>query len=108
MTAIIQTGLEGVTVESVETLYAEHTRMDVPDYYKDGEENPYAGRVRVIPRKAAVYAMVPERDEDRLAMARLVLKGMAKRKRVREVVCEKHELNYNQFASVGRIVVLYV
>lgn len=104
----VQTGIEGVTIESVDTLYAEYRRMDVPDYYKDGEENPYEGRVRVIPRKAAIYAMVPEVDENRLMMARAVLKAMAKRRRVREVVCEKHEINYNQFAHAGRIVVLYV
>ena len=104
----IDTGLSGVTVESVETLYAEYVRMDVPSYYKDGEENPYAGRTRVVPRKATVYAMVPARETETLIMARQLLKGIGKRRKVREVVCEKHEVNYNQFAQSGKIVVLYV
>ncbi len=107
MTAI-QTGLEGVTVESVERLYAEYERMDVPDYYKDGEENPYAGRCRAVPRKASVYTMIPAKNELNLMMARSILKGMGKRKKVREVLCEKHEINYNMFADAGQIVVLYV
>lgn len=104
----VQTGLEGVTIERVDTLYAEYTRMDVPEYYKEGEENPYAGRCRLIPETATVYAMIPARDEGRLEMARLLLKGYAKRKRVREVIGEKHEVNFNQFAAASKIVVLYV
>lgn len=104
----VQTGAEGVTIESVETLYREHERMNIPAYYADGGENPYAGRTSVIPRKASVYAMIPESDEQNIAMARLILKGIAKRKKVWEVVCEKHELNYNQFAKAGKIRVLYV
>lgn len=104
----VQTGLEGVTIERVDVLYAEHARMDVPGYYKDGEENPYAGRCRIIPKTASAYAMIPVRDERRLEMARLLLKGIAKRKRVREVISEKHEVNYNQFAAASQIVVLYV
>ena len=104
----VQTGVDGVTIESVETLYREHERMNVPAYYTEGGENPYAGRTRVIPRKASVYSMIPEGDEQGITMARLLLKGIAKRKKVWEVVCEKNELNYNQFAKVGKIRVLYV
>lgn len=104
----VQTGLEGVSIESVERLYAEYDRMDVPDYYKDGEENPYAGRCRVVPRKASVYAMVPAKSEANLLMARSLLKGFGKRKKVREVLCDKHEINYNMFSDASQIVILYV
>ena len=104
----IDTGIHGVTVESVGKLYAQFERMDVPDYYAEGEENPYAGRCRVIPRKATAYAMVPAGEPENVAMARLLLKGVGRRRKVREVICEKHEINFNQFAKVGKIVVLYV
>lgn len=108
MTVGVQTGLEGVTIESVEKLYAEYRRMDVPDYYEEGQENPFAGRCRVVPRKATYYAMVPAKDETRLAQARLLLKGVARRRKVREVICNKGEINYNQFAPASKVVVLYV
>jgi hypothetical protein len=105
---MIQTGFEGVTIELVDRLYAEYERMDVPDYYKEGEENPYAGRCRIVPKTASVYAMVPAKDERRVEMARALLKAFAKRKRVREVISEKHEVNFNQFAEASKIIVLYV
>lgn len=105
---VIDTGIAGVTVEKVETLYAEFERMDVPEYYHEGGENPYAGRCRVVPQKATYYTMVPERDADKLTMARLTMKGLARRRKVREVTCEKAEVNYNQFVPATRIVVLYV
>jgi hypothetical protein len=108
VTVSVDNGLSNVVVESVEKLYREHALMDVPDYYGEGEENPYEGRVRVIPRKATAYTMIPEGETDSIAMARLLLKGIAKRRKIWEVVCDKHEVNYNQFARVGRIVVLYV
>ena len=104
----VQTGLEGVTIESVQTLYEEFERMDVPDYYEDGQENPYAGRCRVVPQKATYYAMVPQVDEARLAQARLLLKGVGRRRKVREVVCNKGDINYNQFSPASKVVVLYV
>jgi hypothetical protein len=108
MTVAVDNGVGGVTVESVETLYSEFTLMDVPEYYAEGGENPYAGRTRVIPRKATFYAMIPEDDAVNVTMARLLLKGIGRRRKVREVLCEKHEVNFNQFAKVGKIVVLYV
>jgi hypothetical protein len=104
----IDTGIAGVTVEKVETLYAEFERMDVPAYYHEGGENPYAGRCRVIPQKATYYTMIPARDAEKLEMARLTMKGIARRRKVREVMCEKAEVNFNQFVSASRIVVLYV
>jgi hypothetical protein len=52
--------------------------------------------------------MVPSDDGQRLTMARVLLRGVAMRRKVREVVREKHEINYNQFAAPGQIVVLYV
>ena len=108
MVARVQTGIEGVTVERVQTLYEEYARMDVPEYYHEGGENPYEGRCRVVPRKANHYVLVPEQDTENLMMARAIMKGIARRRKVREVVCEKHEINFNQFAKAGRIVVIYV
>jgi hypothetical protein len=104
----VDTGLPRVTVEYVAELYAEYTRMDRPDYYGDGEENPYLGRISVIPRKATVYAMVPEGEPDSISLARQLLRGVGGRRKIRAVPCERHEINYNQFAKAGRIIVLYV
>lgn len=108
MSPYIDNGIGGVTIEKVETLYEEFQRMDVPAYYHEGGENPYAGRCRVVPRKATYYTMIPERDVEKLAMARLTMKGLARRRKVREVTCAKAEVNFNQFVPASKIVVLYV
>jgi hypothetical protein len=105
---MIQNGLTNVSIMPVSELYDEFERMDVPDYYKDGEVNPYAGRVEIIPFTATYYTMVPERDELALEMARAMLKGVAKRKKIREAIVSKAKLNYNQFSKASEIVVLYV
>lgn len=104
----IDTGAKGVTVESVETLYRQYDSMDVPNYYENGEKNPYGGLVSIIPKKATFYAMVPISDSNRVAMARLLIKSVAKRKRVREAICEKSEINYNQFEKASQILIVYV
>jgi hypothetical protein len=105
----VDTGVNGVTVEQVTTLYEEYARMDVPAYYEEyGGENPFAGRCRVIPFKATYYTLVPERDLETLMIARLIMNKIGKRRKVYEVACEKHEINFNQFTHTGRIVVLYV
>jgi hypothetical protein len=104
----VDSGDHGVTVESVEKLYAQHLRMDVPEYYFEGGVNPFEGRVRVIPRKAAFYSLVPEDSVQNIELARKLLRGARPRRKIREVICEKHEINFNQFAKVGRIMVLYV
>lgn len=98
----------GVTIESVDDLYSRRDAMDIEGYYEKGEVNPWEGRCTVVPKTARFYAMVPSNDDLRLTMARLLLRGVAMRRRVREVVCEKDEINYNQFAPPGQIVVLYV
>ena len=107
MTVSVQTDLPGITIESVARLYAQYDRMNVPDYYEDGEENPFAGRCRVIPKKATYYAMVPAKDRDACLMAAQTLIGLAKRKKVRFVTRTKGEINFNQFAPAGDIVVMW-
>lgn len=97
---------EGVTVESVPDLYARRAALDIDGYYEAGERNPYDGLCRLIPARARHYVMVHEKSHH-LDMARLVMKGLAKRRKVREAVCEKHEINYRPFAPAGRIVVLW-
>jgi hypothetical protein len=104
----VQNGLTNVQIMPVSELYAEYDRMDVPDYYEDGEVNPYAGRIKVVPRKASFYTMIPAMDETALALARALLKGVGKRRKVREAICTKGECNFNMFAKAGKIVVLYV
>ena len=108
MAATVQNGSEGVTIESVEHLYEQFERMNIPSYYAEGGVNPFAGRTSVVPRKATFYALVPEKDEAKVVHARRLLKGVANRRKVREAVREKHEINYNQFAPASRIVILWV
>lgn len=103
----VDSGIHGVTVESVERLYEQHAKMDVPEYYAEGGENPFEGRIRVIPHRASFYSLVPEGEPENIDLARRLLRGARPRRKIREVVCEKHEINFNQFAKVGRIVVLY-
>jgi hypothetical protein len=104
----VDTGSNGVTIQSVETLYASFDRMDVPAFYTHGGQNPFEGLCSVIPPTASFYALVPDRYEDRLTIARKLLKGLDRRRNVREVIREKHEVNYNQFEKTSKIVVLYV
>lgn len=104
----VQSDMPGVNIERVDRLYAQFARMDVPDYYDEGEENPFAGRCRVIPRTATFYTMVPASDEDGIEAAAMILKSVAKRKKVRFTLCEKHEINFNQFAPAGKVVVMFV
>lgn len=104
----VDSGIHGVTVESVARLYEQHTKMDVPEYYAEGGQNPFEGRVRVVPRKAMFYSLVPESEPDNIDLARRLLRGARPRRKIREVLCEKHEINFNQFAKAGRVMVLYV
>lgn len=98
---------EGVTVESVRDLYARRAALDIDGYYRAGENNPYDGLCQIVPTRAQHYVMVHEKDKEHLATARLVMRGLAKRRKVREALCEKHEINYRPFAPAGRIVVLW-
>jgi hypothetical protein len=97
-----------VTVERVTDLYRQFDRMDVPGYYEGDEQNPYAGRCAVVPKSATVYAMVPAGSDEQISLARALLKGVGGRRKVREKVCTKPEINYNQFAQSGKILVLWV
>ena len=104
----VDTGINGITIETVSGLYAQYESMNVPAYYEKGESNPFSGRVACIPKSAQYYVMVPEREKERLEHARIILKSIARRKKVREVIREKHEVNYNQFVNASRIVIMYV
>lgn len=97
----------GVTVERVADLYLRFAALDIEGYYEEGERNPYAGLCDLIPKKATHYVMVHEKSRN-LDMARAVMKGLAKRRKVREVACEKHKINYRPFAPAGKIIVLWV
>lgn len=105
---VVQDDMPGVTIESVEKLYQRHARMDVPGYYEDGQENPWAGLCRVIPAKATAYALIPVDDLPRIAMAQAMLKGLVKRRKVWFAIRHKAEINYQMFAPAGKIAVLYV
>lgn len=96
----------GVTVESVQDLYARRDALDIKDYYEDGEKNPFAGLCELIPAKAQHYVLVHERSRH-VEMARATMRGLAKRRKVWEEVCEKHQINYRPFAPAGRIIVMW-
>lgn len=98
---------DGVKIQAVNDLYAMFESLEIPGYYRKGEVNPLAGRVRVIPRDATLYAMIPERDREKLAMARNLLKGIRGAECLHEVICDKDEISYDQFARPGKVVVLY-
>lgn len=98
---------EGVSVETVDRLRRRHEALDIPSYYEAGEENPYAGLARLLPRNASYYVMVPQSDQAKVAVARKVMKGLAGRRKVGETVCEKDDVNYSMFAKPGRIVLLW-
>jgi len=96
------------SIHSVDDLYARKAKLDVPGYYEQGEENPWAGLCRIIPRKAKAYAVVLEGDAAALSGAMASLKGFAGRRKIRQTVCDKDTANYNQFSKPGKVVVVYV
>jgi hypothetical protein len=95
-----------VQIETVAELYETYDALDIPGYYEEGEENPYEGRCRVVPRFASVYVMIPETDTTKLALARKMLVAL-KGKKVYERVCTKDEVNYDRYSRPGKVVVLY-
>jgi hypothetical protein len=97
----------GVEIETVEHLYGEYDRFAAVDLSAHGITNPLEGRVAIVPRKASHYTMVLNDDPDRVEFARRLIKGVAKRRKVREVVCEKTDVAFNHFAPAGKVVVLY-
>lgn len=106
---LFATGRDGIVVESVAVLYEEFERMNVAAYYQEhGGRNPFAGRCDVIPKTAKHYIIVPSREEGDINLARAILKGLGKRKKVRETLRLKNEINYNNFAPTESMRVLYV
>lgn len=105
---VVQSDLPSVTIESVETLYAKYDRMDVPGYYEEGQENPWAGLTRIIPRTARAYAVVPMKDLSTIGLARSLLKGVGGRRKIKFAIRHKGEVNYQMFAPAGKVTVLYV
>lgn len=104
----VQTDMPQVTIEQVAVLYAKFKRMDVPDYYEEGQRNPFAGLVDIIPETASAYAVIPEREEQTIEFAKLLLRGVGGRRKIRSKVCTKDEVNYTMFSKGGDVVVLYV
>lgn len=98
---------DGVTIETVDDLYAQFERLNVPAFYANGGRNPLAGRTEIIPRTAKHYTMIHERDEKRLPLARTMMKALSSRRRVREILCDKADVNFNQYSPAGKVVVLY-
>ena len=105
---VVQQDLPSVNVESVETLYAKFERMDVPGYYEEGQENPWAGLTRIIPRTARAYAVVPIKDIATITLAQALLKGIGGRRKIKFAIRHKGEVNYQMFAPAGKVTVLYV
>lgn len=104
----VQTDCPTITVERVESLYARFRRMDIKTYYKEGQRNPYKGLVDVIPETAKVYTLIHERDIDNIEIAQRLLKGVGGRKKIRQALKTKAEINYQMFSPGGKILILYV
>lgn len=94
-------------VGRVPELYASFKALDKPVYYSRGGKNPYAGCISIIPEKANFYVMVPATDPDRVMLAKRVIKGLAGRRKVREHLADRHEVNYPGFIKGSRILVLW-
>lgn len=96
---------QGVTVETVTDLYRINASLEkAAAYRKAGIPNPYAGRCRIVPREAQVYAMVPVEDKTEQTLARAMLAAFGK---VSEVVADKDLVNFNRFSKGGQVVVFY-
>jgi hypothetical protein len=98
---------DGIDIRTVKDLYASFEALDVPSYYKDGETNPYSGLCQIISQKSRFYTMVPANDEARLLTARHMMKIIAGRRKLRERLCSTDEVNYNQFAKAGHVVLMW-
>lgn len=105
---VVQSDMPSVNVESVETLYAKFERMDVAGYYEDGQENPWAGLTRIIPRSARAYTVVPIKDIATITLAKAMLKGIGGRRKIKFAIRHKGEVNYQMFAPAGKVTVIYV
>lgn len=96
---------QGVTVETVTDLYRINATLErASAYRKAGIPNPYAGRCRIVPPDAQVYAMVPVEDEREQRLARAMLQAFGQ---VSEVVADKDAVNFNRFSKGGKVVVFY-
>lgn len=98
---------QGIVVETVEQLYEDFQKMEIPQYYVNGGVNPFKGLVDIIPRKARFFTLVINHDETDIELARHVMKRMANRRKVREILVDKETVNYNRFSPSGDVIVLY-
>lgn len=98
---------QGIMVERVADLYARFKAMNDPDYYDEGEENPYLRLTKIIPPTARYYTIVHESSRQ-LLHARLIMKSVSKRRKVNERLCEKHEINFRAFSQAGKLILIWV
>lgn len=98
----------GVKVEHVDTLYARRARLDVPGYYKKGERNPYSELCEIIPKTATYFTLLFADDSESVALGRAVIKGVAKRKRVREATRSKDVICLERFGHSSSVLILWV
>lgn len=98
---------DGLKIERVVDLYASRDALDVPSFYHEGERNPFEGRCAIVPKTAMFYTMVLAKDEGIVAAARMVMKKLAGRRKLREVRTNKDEVCYPGFAKASDVIVFW-